>query len=172
MRDVKNDTGRAYALAITVLILFLAWGAIAAKPWAAAPVDPKVAKLQAKEKQAQEAAAKAKRIVDARWAKYKANLKVRQRQITLAQGRHAADLAEYRRKLVFAEARRPRVVRYVSGGGGGSSGGRGYTGGSSGGGSSRSGGGSAGGGGGGGGGAVAAPPAIVSAPPVTSTKTS
>ena len=56
---MKNVTGRLYALGITLAITFLAWGAIASKPWSAASADPAVATLEAKERQAQEAAAKA-----------------------------------------------------------------------------------------------------------------
>lgn len=165
---MRLGSGRTATLATTLIVLIAACGAIAAKPWVAAPVDPKVAALHAREQRAQEAAAAAKRIVDQKWAKYRANLAARRRQIAAAERRRAAELAEYRRKLAIAQARRPRIVRTVVAGSGGTGGGRWSpaSGGSTSGGSRSSPAPSSSGGGG-----VVAPP-VISAPPVTSTRTS
>ena len=39
---MTSHVGRLYALAITLLVFFVAWAAIAARPWASAKPDPRV----------------------------------------------------------------------------------------------------------------------------------
>lgn len=183
---MKSRLGRVYVFAIAVLLFFVMWALISTHSWASrAAVDPRVAKLQAREQQVRQEVARAKKIVAARWVAYNRNAKRRQVQIALAnQRRHAA----WARAMAIAQARQRVVYRTVVGtavggtGGGGtvaSSGGSGGSGGSVA--SSGGGGGTvvSGGGGGGvassGGGGVASTPPIASvsaAPPATSSRTS
>jgi hypothetical protein len=80
---------RLYALVLAVLVFFLAWAAVAARPWAAesgpAPADPRVAQLAAREERLREQGAEVQRIIDARWGAYERALSTRERQIDAAE---------------------------------------------------------------------------------------
>jgi len=164
---LKSHIGRIYIVAIALLVFFLFWALIAAKPWAAAQVDPRVAALEAREREVQAHVAKAKVVVRTRWTTYNRNFKRRRAQIATAERIRAAEVA---RVMAIARSRRRVVYRTVVGTPG--SGGGGYTRGGSGGGGG--GGGYSGGGGGGGGGAASAPAiaGVSGGAPAPSTRTS
>lgn len=163
---MKSQIGRVYILAIALLLFFVLWATISAHPWSSkAAVDPRVAKLQAREQQVKQEVQRARKVVTVRWKTYNRNLKRRQVQIADANRRRQA---AWSRAMAIAQSRRRVVYRTVvgtmpagRGGGGGrvavsgsSSGGGGGVGVSSGGGSVR---------------AAAAPPiASVSAGPAAS----
>ena len=160
---MKSTVGRVYVAAIAVLVFFLLWATVSAHPWAnAAKLDPRVADLQARERNVRVEVSRAQAAVTRRWAVYNSNLTRRKVAIARADKLRAAAVARAR---AIAVSRRRVVYRSV----GGSGGGRSYSGGSSGGG---------GGGGGssrGGAGGSAAPPAVVSlggGAPVSSSGTS
>ena len=117
-----NHIGRVYAVVGALLVLFLAWAAIAAHPWQAAAVDPQVAALDAQRAQVRHDAAEAKRIVATRWAAYEARLAVRRHEISRAVHQRARAQRVFDRRLAVARAHRPVIVRTVygsSGSGGG-----------------------------------------------------
>lgn len=93
---MTNHVVRLYALAATLLVFFVAWGAIAARPWkaaAAAPAagDPRVAALKTRELQLKRDALAVQRVVNHRWAVYRVKLGQRTKQIATA--KHAARVA-------------------------------------------------------------------------------
>jgi hypothetical protein len=110
---MPSHTGRLYAVAGALVVLFLGWAAVAAHPWDAAPVDPRVAALTERRAQVREDAAKAKRVVAARWNRYQARLADRRRAVDLAWHRRKRAEAIYQRRLAVARANRPVIVRTV-----------------------------------------------------------
>ena len=125
---MTSHIGRMYAIAGAIVVLFLGWAAVAAHPWDAAPVDPRVAALNERRAQVRQDAAEAKKIVAARWERYEHRLAVRRREVNRAWHRRKRAEAVYQRRLAVARAHRPIIVRTVyasgsagSGGSGGSS---------------------------------------------------
>lgn len=82
---MTSHVGRLYALALAILVFFLAWATVAARPWAApAAADPRVAALAAREQRLRHESVVVRRIVNHRWAVYRARLRTRQAQIATA----------------------------------------------------------------------------------------
>lgn len=72
---MTSHVARLYAIVTGVVVFFLAWAGVAAHPWAPqATQSPQVAALAARQQQLQLESLRVKRIVDARWAKYRAQL--------------------------------------------------------------------------------------------------
>jgi hypothetical protein len=81
---MTNHVARLYALVAGMLVFFVAWAAIAAHPWqatSAATADPRLAALQLREQRLRAESLAVKRIVDRRWATYRAQLALRKREI-------------------------------------------------------------------------------------------
>jgi pyruvate/2-oxoglutarate dehydrogenase complex dihydrolipoamide acyltransferase (E2) component len=90
---VTSHVIRLYALAVALLIFFLAWATIAAHPWkasASAVRDPRVVALAARERRLRRDAVVVRRVVERRWAKYRVELRVRRREIAAAHRRQLA----------------------------------------------------------------------------------
>lgn len=87
---MTSHVGRLYALALAVLVFFLAWAAIAAKPWAQAKTDARTAALAAREQQLRRERTLVQQIVRQRWATYRAELKARKAAIAAAGKRQRA----------------------------------------------------------------------------------
>lgn len=126
---MTSQIGRMYAIAGAIVVLFLGWAAVAAHPWDAAPVDPRVAALNERRDAVRQDAAEAKKIVAARWDRYEHRLAKRQRLVKRAWQRRKHAEAVYQRRLAVARANRPVIVRtvYAQVGSGGSSGSGGYS---------------------------------------------
>ena len=97
---MTNHVVRLYALAASLLLLFLTWAAIASHPWSSgsqsATADPRVAAIHAREQRLRQEAIVVRRVVAGRWHHYRVALAGRQRQIATAQRRQqqaAASLA-------------------------------------------------------------------------------
>jgi hypothetical protein len=72
---MTNHVARLYAIVTGVVVFFLAWAGVAAHPWAPqATQSSQVAALAARQQQVQLESLRVKRIVDARWAKYRLQL--------------------------------------------------------------------------------------------------
>ena len=86
---------RLYALAGSLLALFLAWAAIAAHPWqsASAARDPRLAALAAYEQRVRRDTVLTRRVVAQRWADYRAQLARRQKQLAAQRAAQAAAAA-------------------------------------------------------------------------------
>jgi hypothetical protein len=65
---MTSHPGRLYALAIALVVFFLAWVLVAAHPWQTAAADPRVEALAVREAQLQREAALVRRIVALRRA--------------------------------------------------------------------------------------------------------
>src|SRR6186997_2355077 len=89
---MTSHVARLYALVAAVLVFFVAWAAVAARPWrttSSASSDPRLAALQLREQRLRAESLAVKRIVDRRWAAYRAQLALRKRDIAAIQARNA-----------------------------------------------------------------------------------
>ncbi len=81
---MTSHTARLYALVGAVLVFFVAWATIAAHPWQAASTaaqDPRLTALQLREQRLRAESLAVKRVVDKRWAVYRAQLALRKQEI-------------------------------------------------------------------------------------------
>lgn len=82
---MTSHVGRLYALALALLVFFMAWAVVAARPWATtAKADPRIAALVVREQRIRHESVAVRRIVNRRWAVYRKQLHVRQAQIAAA----------------------------------------------------------------------------------------
>jgi hypothetical protein len=80
---MTSQVARLYALVAAVAVFFVAWATVAAHPWrthTAAATDPRVAALQLREQRVRAESLAVKRVVDRRWAAYRAKLSARRQQ--------------------------------------------------------------------------------------------
>lgn len=87
---MTDATRRLSLLAGAILVLFLSWAFIAARPWvshSAAP-DPRVQALAAREARLRHDAVLVQRIVNGRWRHYRISLQHRKVAIARATARH------------------------------------------------------------------------------------
>jgi hypothetical protein len=85
---MTSHVGRLYALAVALLVFFLAWSVFATRPWAA-KADPRLAAIAAREQRLRHESAVVHRIVQRRWSVYRAELKKRRAQIAARQAQPA-----------------------------------------------------------------------------------
>jgi hypothetical protein len=80
---VTSHVGRLYALAIALLVFFVVWATVAARPWAASSpsADPRLRMLAAREQRLRQESVVVRRIVARRWTVYRAELRTRNAQI-------------------------------------------------------------------------------------------
>ena len=94
---MTNHVVRLYAFAGALLVLFLTWAAIAARPWASHTprqgAIPRWAALAAREQRLRHDAIVVRRVVDRRWRVYRVQLAARKREIASALRRHQQALA-------------------------------------------------------------------------------
>jgi hypothetical protein len=80
-----------------MLVFFVLWAVIAAKPWATAAtrpgVDPRLATLNRRQRRLEHEARLVKQTLDRRWHAYRVRLKRREAQIRRLQRRHAQEVA-------------------------------------------------------------------------------
>lgn len=76
-----SHQGRLYALALGLVVFFLAWAVVAAHPWVTATADPRLKALALRQTQLRHEAKLVQKVVAARWATYRAELKVRKAEI-------------------------------------------------------------------------------------------
>lgn len=104
---MTNHVVRLYAFAGALLVLFLSWAAIAARPWAShasAKADPRWAALAAREHRLRHEALVTQRVVARRWRAYRVRLAARQHAISAAVRRHQRQLAAARAAAAAAAA--------------------------------------------------------------------
>jgi hypothetical protein len=82
-----DTSHRIYAAAIAVVVFCVSWATVAAKPWATAKPDPRVAALAQREQRLRTDAKLVQRVVDHRLAAYRIALKARNAQIAAARAR-------------------------------------------------------------------------------------
>ncbi len=93
---MTNHIVRLYTAAGAIVIFFLLWATIAARPWATTeqvtPQDPRLVALAQREKNLRKRAAGVNRVVARRWAIYERRSARRQRQNAAALQRHMQEL--------------------------------------------------------------------------------
>ena len=102
---MTNGLGRLYATALAVVVFFVAWAVVAARPWVAddSKQDPRIAALTAREQRLHQDAIAIKKIVDKRWATYRAELAQRKQLIAVRLKQNAA-------RAKALEAGQPQVL--------------------------------------------------------------
>jgi hypothetical protein len=103
---VTNAIGRFWAVAVALVVFFVLWAVLAAKPWVSAggPADPRLSALQAQQQQVQNRAIAAQQTLNKRWANYRAALAKQNGSLT----------AQQRAQLAAAPAG-PSVIVKVTG---------------------------------------------------------
>ena len=88
---------RLYVAAVTLLVFFVLWAAIAANPWESAAArkgaDPRLAALERRQRSLQHEAHVVKRSLDRRWHEYRVRLRRREARIRTLEQRHAREVA-------------------------------------------------------------------------------
>jgi hypothetical protein len=90
---MTSHVGRLYALALALVVFFLTWTTVAARPWVHTSKrvnDPRLAALAAREQRLRHESLVVRRIVQKRWAVYRVELRKRKSQIAAQQVQLAA----------------------------------------------------------------------------------
>jgi hypothetical protein len=87
---MTDTSHRLYAVAIAVVVFFVSWAAVAAKPWATAKPDARLAALSQREQRLRADAKLVQQVVDSRMAAYRMALRARNAQIAAVKAQAAA----------------------------------------------------------------------------------
>jgi hypothetical protein len=90
VEEMTNHHARLYGLALALVVFFLGWAVVSAHPWATAAADPRLKALGIREAQLRHEARFVQKVVAARWAHYRVELKLRKAQIASASAAAAA----------------------------------------------------------------------------------
>lgn len=90
-----DQTGRLYAVAVALVVFFLAWAVVAARPWSAPRAEPRLKALAAREAQLRREAKLVNAVVARRWAVYQAALRARRAEIAAVKARSAQLATSY-----------------------------------------------------------------------------
>ena len=109
---MTETTHRLYAVVLAVTVFFVSWAVVAAKPWATAKPDPRLAALAQREQRLRADAKLVQLVVDRRMAAYRAALTVRKAQIAEVARQTAArqSAAQPSSQSTVASAAAVRVV--------------------------------------------------------------
>lgn len=94
---MTSALGRVYAISLAIIVFFLAWAVIAARPWAEPPTaktDPRIVALNVRERRLRADAVKINALVKKRWAVYRVALAKRKHQIAAVNKAQAARAAQ------------------------------------------------------------------------------
>jgi len=108
---MTNNLGRIYVIALAIVVFFLSWAVIAARPWVRAPeakTDPRITALNARERRLRKDAIEIRAIVQKRWTVYRLQLTTRKRLIAVRKKAQQALLA---RQALLAQQAQARVVQ-------------------------------------------------------------
>ena len=104
---MTNATRRLSIASIAILVLFLSWAFVAARPWAvhaSAAQDPRVQLLAQREARLRHDAVLVNHVVARRWKHYQVALHKRQRAIARAKATHAHQLVAARQAAASVAA--------------------------------------------------------------------
>jgi hypothetical protein len=101
---MTSHHGRLYAIALALVVFFLAWAVVAARPWATASADPRLRTITIRQAQLQHEAKLVRKVVAARWARYRVRLKARRALIARVNAARAAASAAAARASAAAAA--------------------------------------------------------------------
>lgn len=92
---MTNHVARLYAVALALVVLFLTWAVVAARPWAAtaAEKDPRIVALERREAQLRRKSVRVERQVKRRFAAYETRLRKRKRAIAAIEAANASTTA-------------------------------------------------------------------------------
>jgi hypothetical protein len=90
---MTSHQARLYGLALALVVFFLGWAVVAAHPWATQAADPRLKTLGKREAQLRRDAQVVRKVVAARWAHYRVELKLRKAQIAAASAASTAAAA-------------------------------------------------------------------------------
>ncbi len=93
---MTDTSHRLYAVVIAVVVFFVSWATVAARPWAATKTDPRLTALARREVLLRADAQLVQKVVDRRMAAYAIALKARKKQIAAVQAQTAAARARSR----------------------------------------------------------------------------
>jgi hypothetical protein len=108
---MTDTSHRLYAVVFAVVVFFVSWAAVAAKPWATAKPDPRLTALAQREQRLRVDARLVQRVVDKRMAAYQLALRARNAQIAAAKAQIATAQA---RSLQVAQSIAAPAVRVVN----------------------------------------------------------
>jgi hypothetical protein len=101
---MTSHHGRLYALALALVVFFLTWAVVASHPWATASADPRLRALAIRQAALQHEAKLVQKVVAARWARYRVELKARRAQIARVNAAAAAAAAAATAQVATAPA--------------------------------------------------------------------
>ncbi|MGD0166373.1 MAG: hypothetical protein ABSC51_03670 [Gaiellaceae bacterium] len=107
---MTSSLGRLYATAFGLVIFFVAWAVVAARPWVSvgeAKTDPRLATLKVREQRLRRDAVAIKAIVDKRWAIYRVELANRRHLIAVRAQQAAAARRQAQTQVAQARPYRP-----------------------------------------------------------------
>lgn len=81
---MTSHVGRLYTLAFALVVFFLAWAIVAARPWSTRAADPRLQALAVREARLRNEARLVNAVVARRWAAYRTALRTRRTQIAAA----------------------------------------------------------------------------------------
>jgi hypothetical protein len=88
---MTDHVARLYAGAAALLVFFLVWAVVAARPWAeAGETDPRMAALERREQKLMRESKRVNKIVERRFARYRRRLARRRKEIAAAEAAAAA----------------------------------------------------------------------------------
>jgi hypothetical protein len=92
---MTNHVVRLYAVALALVVLFLTWAVVAARPWAAsaAQQDPRIVALERREAKLRRKSVRVERQVKRRFAAYEVRLRKRKRAIAAIEAANASAAA-------------------------------------------------------------------------------
>ena len=92
--EMRSQALRLYVFSVTLLLFFVLWAVIAARPWAPrSGASPTLDPLAARERHLRHEARVVEQTVRRRWVSYRRRLHAREAQIRALERRHAALLA-------------------------------------------------------------------------------
>ena len=93
---MTNHVVRLYAVALSLVVMFLTWAVVAARPWANAETaekDPRLVALERREARLRRESVRVERMVKRRFAAYEVRLRERQRAIAAVNAANASAAA-------------------------------------------------------------------------------
>ncbi len=90
---MTDTSHRLYAVVIAVVVFFVSWATVAARPWAPTKTDPRLVAIAQREQRLRADAKLVQSVVDRRTAAYTLALKAREKQIAAVKAQSAATQA-------------------------------------------------------------------------------
>ncbi len=90
---MTDTSHRLYAVVIAVVVFFVSWATVAAKPWATTKTDPRLVAIAQREQRLRTDAKLVQKVVDRRMQAYTIALKAREKQIAAVKAQAAATQA-------------------------------------------------------------------------------